>query len=90
MCAYHGIHRFDSLFCDFFKDNFFFILDCLISKMSVLERIIESTIHWLIFLIYSPFKNVHFSRCKLFSLSPFLPRFSRASPRFISNIIALS
>lgn len=83
MCAYHGIHRFDSLFCDSFKDNFFVLLDCLISKMSVLERIIESTI--LIFLIYSPFKNVHFSRCKLFSLSPFLPRFSRASPRFISK-----
>lgn len=77
-------------FVIFFKDNFFFILHCLISKMSVLERIIESRIHWLIFLIYSPFKNVHFSRCKLFSLSPFLPRFSRASPRFISNIIALS
>lgn len=77
-------------FVIFLRTIFFFILDCLISKMSVLERIIESTIHWLIFLIYSPFKNVHFSRCKLFSLSPFLPRFSRASPRFISNIIALS
>lgn len=72
-------------FKDFFKDNFFFILDCLISKMSVLERIIESTIHWLIFLIYSPFKDVDFSRCKLFSLSPFLRRLSRASPRFISK-----
>lgn len=79
-------------FVIFFKDNFFFILDCLISKMSVLERIIESTIHWLIFLIYFPFKNVHFSRCKLFSLSPFLPRLSFVHPRdlFRSNSVKLN
>lgn len=43
-------------FCDFVKDNyfFFFLVDCLVNKMFVLkklERIIESRIHWLIFLI---------------------------------------
>lgn len=70
-------------FVIFLRTIFFFIR--LFDKQDVLERIIESTIHWLIFLIYSPFKNVHFSRCKLFSLSPFLPRFSRASSRFISK-----
>lgn len=87
MCAYHGIYRFDSLFCDFFKDNFFFIR--LFDKQDVLERIIESTIHWLIFLIYSPFKNVHFSRCKLFIIS-FSSSFVTCILEIYFEVIALS
>lgn len=90
MCAYHGIHRFDSLFCDFFKDNFFFILDCLISKMSVLERIIESTIHWLIFLIYSPFKNISLDASYFHYLLFFLVSHVHPRDLFRSNNVKLN